>query len=154
MAGSNTPGFFQKYKYYIGIGLLFLIITLIICYSYGIFGKWKPKFYPNNEDSPSNGNGDTVEILFFHADWCPHCKKADPVWQDLRKTYENKTVNGYKLIFTDIDCSNESAESEKMMNKYNVEGFPTIKLLKDGQVIEYDAKLKKETFDQFLNTVL
>ena len=38
--------------------------------------------------------------------------------------------------------------------KYNVEGFPTIKLLKDGQVIEYDAKPTKETLTQFLNTVL
>ena len=30
----------------------------------------------------------------------------------------------------------------------------SIKLLKDGQVIEYDAKPSKETLTQFLNTVL
>jgi hypothetical protein len=41
-----------------------------------------------------------------------------------------------------------------MMNQYNIEGFPTIKLLKDGQIIEYDAKPTKETLVQFLNTVL
>jgi hypothetical protein len=41
-----------------------------------------------------------------------------------------------------------------MMNKYNVEGYPTIKLIKDGQVIEYDAKPSKETLTKFLNTVL
>ena len=41
-----------------------------------------------------------------------------------------------------------------MINSYKIEGYPTIKLLKDGQVIEYDAKPTKETLTQFLNTVL
>ena len=38
--------------------------------------------------------------------------------------------------------------------EFNVEGYPTIKLLKDGQIIEYDAKPSKDTLNQFLNTVL
>ena len=41
-----------------------------------------------------------------------------------------------------------------MINKYKIEGYPTIKLLKDGNVIEYDAKPNKATLEQFLNTVL
>ena len=57
-------------------------------------------------------------------------------------------------MFTEVDCSNETAEVEQMMNKYNVEGYPTIKLLKDGQVIEYDAKPSKEALSQFLNTMI
>jgi hypothetical protein len=72
----------------------------------------------------------------------------------LKAEYENKTINGYRIIFTDINCSEETAEVDKMMNKYNVEGYPTIKLLKDGQVIEYDAKPSKDTLTQFLNTVV
>jgi thiol-disulfide isomerase/thioredoxin len=105
-----------------------------------------------------NGDGDDgdneVELLFFYADWCPHSKQAKPVWEELKKTYENKTINGYTIIFTEIDSSMENTDVEKMMDKYNVEGFPTIKLLKNGQVIEYDAKPTKETLTQFLNTVL
>ena len=58
------------------------------------------------------------------------------------------------MVFTEINCTNESDEVEKLMNQYKIEGFPTIKLLKDGQVIEYDAKPTKETLIQFLNTVL
>ena len=41
-----------------------------------------------------------------------------------------------------------------MVKQYNIEGYPTIKLLKDGQVIEFDAKPTQKTLDQFLNTVL
>ena len=62
--------------------------------------------------------------------------------------------NGYKVIFTEVNCSEETAEVDKMMNQYNVEGYPTIKLLKDGQIIEYDAKPSKDTLTKFLNTVL
>ena len=68
--------------------------------------------------------------------------------------YENKTINGYQIVFTEEDCSEETPEVEKLMNQYSIEGYPTIKLIKDGQIIEYDAKPSKETLNKFLNTVL
>ena len=138
----------------IGMVILFSIIA-IIYYFYYMLPQIKAKYQPNSENVPeSSGNGNTAELLFFYAEWCPHCKTAKPIWNDLKSEYENKTINGYKVVFTEINCSEETAEVEKMMNQYNVEGYPTIKLLKDGQVIEYDAKPSKDTLVQFLNTVL
>jgi type II secretory ATPase GspE/PulE/Tfp pilus assembly ATPase PilB-like protein len=84
---------------------------------------------------------------------CPHCKTAKPIWESLKSEYANKTINGSVVTFTEVNCTEETAEVEKMMNQYNVEGYPTFKLLKDGQVIEYDAKPNRETLVQFLNTV-
>jgi len=138
-------------------GVTIFFIVAVLCYIYYVQPSMKPTYQPNSEHvSSENGvnNGNTAELLFFYADWCPHCKAAKPIWNDLKGEYENKTINGYKVMFTDVDCSEESAEVEKMMNQYNVEGYPTIKLLKDGQVIEYDAKPSKETLTQFLNSVL
>ena len=124
-------------------------------YFYYIAPQANAKYHPNSEQVPTGVNtGNTAELLFFFADWCPHCKTAKPIWNDLKSEYQNKTINGYKVIFTEINCSEETAEVDKMMNQYSVEGYPTIKLLKDGQVIEYDAKPSKETLTQFLNTVL
>ena len=40
------------------------------------------------------------------------------------------------------------------MNTYKIEGYPTIKLVKDNQIIDYDAKPTKATLTQFLNTVV
>ena len=40
------------------------------------------------------------------------------------------------------------------MDKFDVEGFPTIKMIKDGQIIEFDAKPTKENLTQFFDTVL
>jgi thiol-disulfide isomerase/thioredoxin len=135
--------------------ILFAVIAGIYYYYY-MLPEMKAKYQPNSErvQEGGNGNGSTAELLFFYADWCPHCKTAKPIWNDLKAEYENKTINGYKVVFTDVNCSEETAEVDKMMNQYNVEGYPTIKLLKDGQIIEYDAKPSKETLTQFLNTVL
>jgi thiol-disulfide isomerase/thioredoxin len=137
----------------IGTIVLFIIIA-VFYYYYHVAPKMKPSYKPNSEQIMTGTQGKSAELLFFYADWCPHCKAAKPIWNDLKSEYQNKTINGYQVIFTEVDCSTETAEVERMMNQYNVEGYPTIKLLKDGQVIEYDAKPTKETLTQFLNTVL
>lgn len=137
----------------IGCIILFAIVA-IFYYFYYVVPSIKPKYVANSEGVISDNNGKSAELLFFYADWCPHCKAAKPIWNDLKVEYENKTINGYKLVFTEVDCSEETAEVEKLMNQYSIEGYPTIKLLKDGQVIEYDAKPSKETLTKFLNTVL
>ena len=41
-----------------------------------------------------------------------------------------------------------------MMETYKVEGFPTIKLVKGDQVIDFEAKPTESTLTQFLNTIL
>ena len=138
--------------------ILFIVISTTYYFYYVVpqmRENYKPNYEQMSEGSGNNGkNGNSAELLFFYADWCPHCKTAKPIWNDLKSEYENKLINGNKVIFTEINCSEESAEVEKMMNQYNVEGYPTIKLIKDGQVIEYDAKPSSETLKQFLNTVM
>jgi len=138
------------------VTIVLFSILAIFYYFYYVAPNMKPKYSHNSEESYGEGGSSvkSAELLFFYADWCPHCKAAKPIWSELKTEYENKTINGYKVVFTEIDCSNETAEVDQMMNKYNVEGYPTLKLLKDGQVIEYDAKPSKATLTQFLNTVL
>ena len=148
----------SEYKWSIIIGVVALIGLALILYYYVFKPMSTPVNYnANNEgasQSSQNSNSKEAEIMLFYVDWCPHCKTAKPAWNDVKSEYENKTINGYKVIFTEINCTEETTEVEHLMNKYNIEGFPTIKLLKDGQVIEYDAKPTKETLNQFLNTVL
>ena len=140
---------------YLLIGIAFLI------FSYYLYNKWtsSSSTYNANRESPTESNSGNnglkqAEMLLFYVDWCPHCKTAKPEWENLKSTYENKMINGYSIIFTEHNCTNESAEVEELMNKYKIEGYPTIKLLKDNQIIEYDAKPTKSTMEQFLNTVL
>ena len=162
--GGQSSNILSKFKNlfggYTSIIVIFVILFSVISlyyYFYYVYPKVKPTYQPNKENMPQTNNtgaSNTAELLLFYVDWCPHCKTAKPIWNELKTEYENKTINGYKVIFTEINCTTETAEIEQMVNKYNIEGYPTIKLLKHGQVIEYDAKPSKTTLDQFLNTVL
>ncbi len=139
------------------IGIILFIFLAVYYYYYYVLPKLKTSYNSNSEnnskDTDANSNKQ-AEILLFYADWCPHCKTAKPFWNDVKQQYQNKTINGYHVIFTEVNCTTETAETEQLMNKYNIEGFPTIKLLKDGQIIEFDAKPTRETLNEFLNTVL
>jgi thiol-disulfide isomerase/thioredoxin len=139
-----------------GIIILVIILVVISIYYYNkvVANKLKPSYKENSEIMTRDSNSKQAELLLFSVNWCPHCKTAKPEWEKLKQEYQGKTINGYVVIFTDVDCTNETPEVEKLMNTYKVEGYPTIKLLKDGQIIEYDAKPTKETLSQFLNSVL
>lgn len=161
LGGQSNSYFSNMSKYMSGNTIVFVVALLLFAvvagcyYYYYLAPDMQSKYKPNNEKASSdNVSNGTAELLFFYANWCPHCKTAKPIWNELKTEYENKTINGYKIIFTEVDCSEETTEVDKMMNQYNVEGYPTIKLLKDGEVIEYDAKPSRETLVQFLNTVL
>jgi thiol-disulfide isomerase/thioredoxin len=143
---------FFKYKFI----LLFIVLLIILgCYYYFNVVNKQTGFNTNRNNGSSDPNSNkTAEMLLFYVDWCPHCKTAKPEWENLKSEYEGKQINGYTLIFTEYNCTAETSENEELMNKYKIEGYPTIKLLKDSQVIEYDAKPTKSTMDQFLHTVL
>ena len=141
---------------YIILAILLFSIVAFYYYYYYLLPNLKTKYVSNNElvNKEDMENNNPVDLMLFYVDWCPHCKTAKPIWEQVKKEYEGKNVNGYNLIFTDIDCTTESPDVEKMMNTYKIEGFPTIKMLKEGQVIEFDAKPTKSNIEKFINTVL
>jgi len=91
-----------------------------------------------------------AQLFLFKVDWCPHCKTAKPIFDDVEKQQKGKQINGYTVAFRTVDCEAEP----DMADKFKIDGFPTIKLVKDGNVIEYDAKPDKDKITEFLNTVL
>lgn len=141
---------------YIVAAIVFIIVAVFVYYQF-VKPALKPSYTANrekNQGEDGENSSKEAELMFFYVDWCPHCKTAKPDWEEVKSEYENKTINGYRIIFTEINCTNESEEVEKLMNKYKIEGYPTIKLLKDGQIIEYDAKPSKDTIIKFLDNVL
>lgn len=136
-----------------------IVVVLLLCvfayYTYKQYVDTKTSFHANRENIPKDVNSNkTATLMLFYVDWCPHCKTAKPEWESLKSEYDGNTINGYTITFVEHNCTNESEDVSQLMDKYNIEGYPTIKLLKDNQVIEYDAKPTKSTMEQFLNTVL
>lgn len=145
-------------KYTIIAILFLLLLTFIIYYVYTKYYSTKllELYKPNNEKVPlwADDNSNEAEIMFFFANWCPHCKTAKPEWEKAKSEYNNNTINGYKIIFVEIDCSNPDSKTTSLMDKYNVEGFPTVVLIKNKEVITYDAKVTYDHLSEFLKTSL
>ena len=140
------------------VAAIIIFGLLLVIFSYFIYKQYadgQTTFYANRENIPKDQKSNkTATLMLFYVDWCPHCKTAKPEWESLKAEYDGQSINGYTINFVEYNCTNESAETSQLMDKYNIEGFPTIKLVKDNQVIEYDAKPTKSTMEQFLNTVL
>jgi thiol-disulfide isomerase/thioredoxin len=157
--GQLKSGFLQTakdaiFKYWWCI-LLVIVFGILGYFTYKQYVGEKTVFRANRENIEVDPNSNkTATMMLFYVDWCPHCKTAKPEWEDLKSEYEGKNINGYTLVFTEYNCTAETPENEELMNKYKIEGYPTIKLLKDNQVVEYDAKPTKTTMSQFLHTVL
>ena len=88
-------------------------------------------------------------LYYFYTNWCPHCKKANP---EIEKLMERTggVVNGVKLIIEKVDCDKDTETADK----YEVNGYPTIKLIYNEKIYDYDAKPNVDTLLQFLNTVI
>ena len=151
---SKIKGMFSRFNMTTVLYLLaFLLFIFIAIYVYQTYIS--PKFAPAyNYSQEGMQSGKQAELMLFYVDWCPHCKTGKPAWDEVKNEYQHKMINGYNVLFKEYNCTEETAEIEKLMNQYHIEGYPTIKLVKDGQVIEFDAKPTKAALEQFLNTVL
>lgn len=141
--------------FFIMVAIVILIVAIVFVYKKYLVPKMNPTYAPNKEFIEKSDEVSDAELLIFTVDWCPYCKKAMPIWKKFKEEYDGKTINGYNLNFRTINCTDENdAEVKDMLNKYSVDGYPTIKLLKDGDAITYDAKPEFNTLQQFLQTVL
>ena len=121
-----------------GITVLAILIPAIIIYS---TSKPPPK------PKASIGNG-KVEIFFFYTQWCPYCKKSRSAWNDFKQQWEGKKYQDTELFFTEIDCDRQEA----IANQYQVNDYPTIKLLRGNEIIDFDAKPTLSSLNEFLES--
>lgn len=158
MLGEIIDFFYEKKML---IGLIFLSLFFLTIAVYVYFNNIKPslnkqfvenrEFIPEDQDSSSNNQEQVATLYYFYTNWCPYCKKARPVIDDLKSELENKTFNNNRVIIQEVDCETDSSTAEK----FKIEGYPTIKLVsEDGTVYDYDAKPNVDTLLQFLNEVL
>jgi thiol-disulfide isomerase/thioredoxin len=113
--------------------------------------KWE---HINIENMENQTDNKVAELMLFHVDWCPHCKTAKPEWEKFAKLYDGKEKGDYIIKCLDYNCTDENADVTKIINKYNIESYPTVKMLKDGQIIEFDSKITEYTLEQFVNTMV
>ena len=110
----------------------------------------EPQYIENKELVGEDQELKEVELYYFYAKWCPVCQKSMPEWRKFREMYENKPVNNTIIYFREINVE----EDEKTADKFNIESVPAIKLIKDNQIIEFDANVSHDSLEKFVNSVL
>jgi len=88
-------------------------------------------------------NSKTPVLVDFFADWCGPCKMLAPILEQVKQELEE----GVKVIKIDVD------KNQRLANKYQVRGVPTMLLFKDGkQVWRQSGVLQKNDIIDIIKT--
>jgi thiol-disulfide isomerase/thioredoxin len=135
-----------------------LVITLVIIfaaasyYAYQWFGKPRLEGLTGASDvANANNRPEEIQVYLFYANWCPHCKKAKPHWDEFKKSYDGKVVKGSRITTIEVDCTDGASP---LIQEYKINGYPTVFMKKDGNKIDFDSKITTETLTQFVDSVL
>lgn len=129
-----------------------VVIGILVLIALAIFGFYKytqkPKYIDNKEFDTDDNSPDAkaIDVYYFYVDWCPHCKKSRPAWNELKSAMPS--VNGRPIHYHEVNCDENPQEADK----FDVTSYPTIKMVNNKQVVEYDAKPELTTLKQFVRT--
>jgi thiol-disulfide isomerase/thioredoxin len=86
-------------------------------------------------------------VVLYYADWCPHCQTMKPEWQRFADKYKtNPDINVAELESQFLDMLSP-------IHKSNVQGFPTIVSLAQGQKqSDYSGARTSKDIDLFANS--
>ena len=146
-------------KKIIWVVIIVLIFLFASIYGYNHFYlPWlSSKKYSDvaNTNPSASGNGGDVKIYFFSVEWCPHCKTALPEWQNFSHNYNGKEINGYVINCINIDCTNDKdTKIVEYMETYKIQGYPTIKMVKENKIIDFDAKVTSSALESFVTNMV
>ena len=74
-------------------------------------------------------------LVLFYAPWCGHCKKFHPEYEKAAKVLRKEN-----LFLSKVDATVE----KKLAEKFEIQGFPTVKLFIKGEPIEYTGGRKEQ----------
>jgi|694.fasta_scaffold138478_6 thiol-disulfide isomerase/thioredoxin len=94
-------------------------------------------------------NDNKGTLVLFHADWCGHCKRLMPEFQNFESNYQGP-VNIVKY--------NESQDKE-LIQQHNVQGYPTIRYYPNGlddvqNYSDYEGPRTTDGLNNFVSGVL
>ena len=112
-------------KTYLMYAIVVIVLLLVSYFAYSYYASSKTiksdEYVANRRYK--EGDLKNAELMFFYVDWCPHCKTAKPEWDQIKEQYQGREINGYTIIITEYNCTEESAGNEELLNKYKIEGY-------------------------------
>ena len=129
--------------------ILVTIFILILLVFVGIYYYYTEPFDTSNKNINTELEK-TADLMYFFTDCCPYCKKAKHEWTKIMEYLDSNKINNYNVHCIEYDCTMQSPEIEALMDKYRIEGFPTLKLRINGNIKTFDLNLTKDNVIAFL----
>ena len=127
-----------------------IVVLFVLFYAYNHFLKEGFECSPSEVDSHIQTEDKT--LVLFYADWCGHCKTIKPVW---KKAAEKANTNNKRMVMIDVGGDSpekpKTPEQQALIDKYQIDGFPTILVFQNGRPQPYNGKRGADDFLNALN---
>lgn len=174
--GISDMGSGWSYKSIIIVIVLIAAFLGVAYYTYITYiePSMRPTYVTNNEfqteqsakDAEAHAQSTQIgnkhaQMYLFYTDWCPYSQKVKPIWDKIKNTFNtNIKDTDYVIEYIEINGESQAKELEEFQNNYlkdaaksKIDGYPSIYLVKDEQVIEFEAQPSENTLTEFINTV-
>lgn len=143
----------QSYNFFTNKKNITYIVILTIIFLFTSFYTYKKFAYPKifkkyvaNKEFSYGDSDNKILIMWFYTDWCPYCTQTVNEWNAFKDKI-TETDYDIDINFQEIDCD----KNPEIADKYNIEEYPTIKLLYKNDIYLYDAKPDVNNLIKFLN---
>lgn len=116
-----------------------ILVLFVLFYLYNRY--LKEGFECSPDEVETHIHQDDKTMVLFYADWCGHCKTLKPVWNEAAK---KANTDGKRMVM--IDVGGKSAEQQALIDKYEIDGFPTILVFQNGNPQPYSGKRDVDAF--------
>jgi thioredoxin-like negative regulator of GroEL len=118
----------------------FVVILLFVA----VVVAQRPRTLPGSEGF---ANATNTEFIMFGVPWCPHCTSAKPQFEALSSGSGSTVTIGERTV--SVRYVNPEQDPSAAAN-YQIDGYPTFFLVKDGQALKYPGARTTTGFQQFL----
>lgn len=122
----------------IGILVLFFFFTVYKSENTNIVSSTSIKTPVKEGFAKDNGK---IKVYNFNTSWCGYSVRFQPEWNKFEEEVKSKN-NLSNVEAYDIKCDND--KNKQMCADYDVPGFPTVVIEKDGKRMQYDGPRKAD----------
>lgn len=82
-------------------------------------------------------------LVTFYAPWCGHCRKLEPIMEEVSKYYSDRgQINIAKI---------DATQFHKSANHFEIKAYPTIKFISGKKVIDYSGERRRDDIIDFIS---
>lgn len=130
--------------------IILVLIGVIILNKYIIQPKKINNNYVMNDEYIEKGRkglakDSPAKLYLFYLTWCPDCHFAIKQW-DALQGYLALLFDSSLIHLEKIECE----ERPEMCERFNIEHYPKVKMVKHGKTIDFEGIITKESLEEFI----